>query len=93
MVKKKPLTRIKALVGALALSGAAFSYAHADWVGPDWMPAEKVMEKLRASGYTAIHELKADDGRWEGEGMKNAQRMEFSADPRTGNIIWEGPDH
>jgi hypothetical protein len=37
-------------------------------------------------------ELKADDGRWEGEGIMNGQKMEFHADPRTGVITSEKLD-
>ena len=61
--------------------------------GADWMPLEEVVGKLKAAGYTAIHQIEADDGRWEGEGMKNGTRMEFSADPRTGAILTEHPDN
>ncbi|MGB3878660.1 MAG: PepSY domain-containing protein [Shinella zoogloeoides] len=67
--------------------------ALADQPGADWMPLEEVVGKLKAAGYTAIHQIEADDGRWEGEGMKNGTRMEFSADPRTGAILTEHPDN
>ncbi|WPE19174.1 PepSY domain-containing protein [Shinella zoogloeoides] len=67
--------------------------ALADQPGADWMPLEEVAGKLKAAGYTAIHQIEADDGRWEGEGVKNGTRMEFSADPRTGAILTEHPDN
>jgi hypothetical protein len=41
------------------------------------------IQKALNSGYTKVTELKADDGRWEGEGIKNGQKMEFHADPKT----------
>jgi Peptidase propeptide and YPEB domain len=60
--------------------------------GPDWMPFEQVVQKLKEAGYTQIAELQADDGHWEGEGIKNGRKMEFHADPRTGVITSEHPD-
>ena len=56
------------------------------------MPAEQVKEKLMAVGYTNITEFEADDGHWEGEGMKNGVKMQFHADPKTGEIVSEKPD-
>jgi len=84
-------TNTFALAFALML-GTALP-ALADQPGADWMPLEEVVGKLKAAGYTAIHQIEADDGRWEGEGMKNGTRMEFSADPRTGAILTEHPDN
>jgi len=43
-------------------------------------------------GYTSIREIEADNGRWEGEGIKNGVRMDFHADAKTGTIISEKPD-
>jgi hypothetical protein len=48
--------------------------------------------KVIESGYTQVTKLKADDGRWEGEGIKNGQKMEFHADPKTGVIAREKLD-
>jgi uncharacterized membrane protein YkoI len=44
------------------------------------------------SGYSQVTKLEADDGRWEGEGVKNGQKMEFHADPKSGAIVSEKPD-
>lgn len=87
-------TTITAAVFAIALGSAmgAGSHARADQPGADWMPAQQVKEKLMQSGYSQITELEADDGRWEGEGIKNGVKMEFHADPRTGAIIKEKRD-
>ena len=54
--------------------------------------AEQVKAKAMQSGYTQVTKLKADDGQWEGEGIKNGARMEFKADPKTGAITSEKPD-
>jgi hypothetical protein len=79
------------LAVVLGLAGGS-TIALADTPGPDWMPLEQVAQKLKAAGYTQLSELKADDGHWEGEGVKNGRKMEFQADPRTGAIINERPD-
>jgi hypothetical protein len=57
------------------------------------MPAQQVIETVLKSGYTQVTKIEADDGHWEGEGVKNGQKMEFHADPKTGAIIREKPDH
>lgn len=83
---------VATLALVLAMAAASDSYALADTPGTDWMPAEQVKQKLMAAGYTAITEFEADDGHWEGAGIKNGQKMEFHADPRTGAIISEKTD-
>jgi hypothetical protein len=66
--------------------------AKADQQGPDWMSTLHVIDKVLNSGYTHITKLEADDGQWEGEGIKNVQKMEFHADPKTGVITSEKLD-
>jgi len=56
------------------------------------MPADQVKQKLMAAGYTSITEFEADDGHWEGEGVKNGKKMQFHADPKTGAIMSEKPN-
>jgi hypothetical protein len=80
------------LAAVLAMTVGSVGHALADQPGADWMPAEQVKEKLMAAGYTNITEFEADDGHWEGEGMRNGVRMQFHADPKTGEIISEKPD-
>jgi hypothetical protein len=77
---------------ALALGFAGSAVAKSDKPGADWMPAEQVKQKLMDAGYSSITELEADDGHWEGEGMKNGVKMEFHVDPKTGAITKEKPD-
>lgn len=89
------MNRFVILVVATALSAGSANLAYADdddQPASDWMPAQQVIEKALNSGYTRISKIKADDGRWEGEGIKNGRRMEFLADPRTGEIISEKLD-
>jgi hypothetical protein len=85
--------KISTVAFALALSVVTANLAKADQPGPDWMPSQQVIEKVLQSGYTQVTQLEADDGRWEGEGVKNGQKMEFHADPRTGVITFEKLDH
>lgn len=77
---------------ALALGCAGPALAEKDRPGPDWIPAEQVRQKLMEAGYTSVTELEADDGHWEGEGVRNGVKMEFHADPRTGAVTREKPD-
>jgi hypothetical protein len=73
---------------ALLWSGIAF----ADQPGADWMPAEQVIQKVKEAGYSSISKIEADDGRWEGEGLKGGKKMKFHADPKTGVITSEKAD-
>jgi hypothetical protein len=80
-------------VFAVALALVVQNLAEADQPGPDWMPAQQVIEQVLKSGYTQVTQFEADDGRWEGEGIKNGQKMDFHADPKTGVITFEKLDH
>ncbi|GJD63026.1 PepSY domain-containing protein [Methylobacterium frigidaeris] len=77
-------------LAAILLAGTGTA-ALADKVGADWMPIGQVIQKVEAAGYTQISEIEADDGHWEGEGMKDGKPMKFKADPRTGAIVSEKP--
>jgi len=84
---------ILAVATALSTGSASFAYAgHHEQPGSDWIPAQQVIEKALKSGYTEVSEIKAKHDRWEGEGMKNGQKMEFRADPKTGEIMSEKLD-
>ena len=76
---------------AAGLSFSALT-ARADKPGPDWMPAQQVIEQVLKSGYTQVTKIEAEGGQWEGEGIKNGQKMEFHADPKTGAITSEKLD-
>ena len=71
----------------LALTTGNAAFAH-DQPGAGWISKDAAILKVKAQGYDAVR-LEADDGRWEGEGIKNGQKMEFKADPKTGVIISE----
>ena len=86
------MKKLASVVFAVALSPVVLDLAKADQPGPDWMPAQQVIEQVLKSGYTQVTKLEADDGRWEGEGIKNGQKMDFHADPKTGVITSEELD-
>ena len=86
------MKKLASVVFAVALSLVVLDLAKADQPGPDWMPAQQVIEQVLKSGYTQVTKLEADDGRWEGEGIKNGQKMDFHADPKTGVIMSEELD-
>ena len=85
------MAKLPVLMLALAVSASASFIAMADQPGPDWMPLEQVKAKLLSSGYTSITSIQADDGHWDGEGIKDGQRMKFELDPKTGEILGEAP--
>ena len=76
-------------VSLICLGGTAL----ADPIGPEWMPIDQVAKKLQSAGYSLISEISADDGQWEGEGVRDGKRMKFYADAKTGEIIRERPKH
>nr|WP_238242839.1 PepSY domain-containing protein [Methylobacterium iners] len=80
------------LAVAAALLGSLPVSSFADQPGADWMTAEQVKMKLVASGYTSITKIEADDGHWDGEGIKEGQKMKFEVDPKTGEILGEMPN-
>ncbi|MEH2501536.1 hypothetical protein V1290_000347 [Bradyrhizobium sp. AZCC 1578] len=86
------MNKLATVVFTAALSASSLNLAKADQPGPDWMPAEQVKQKVLQSGYTEVTKLEADDGQWEGEGIKNGQKMDFHADPKTGVITSEKVD-
>jgi hypothetical protein len=82
-----------AMTTFMILFGASAVVADHDVPGADWMPKDKVMQKLEQSGYTSVTGLHADDGYWEGKGVKNGKIMEFHVDPHSGVFTKEEPDH
>jgi hypothetical protein len=86
------MVRLASMVLAAALLTGGSLSSKADQPGSDWMPVEQVKEKVMQAGYTQVTKLKADDGRWEGEGVKNGRKMDFHADPKTGQITHEKVD-
>ena len=85
---------IPILALALALNAGLSGFAMADQPGPDWLPIDQVKKALMAEGYTEISKLEADDGHWEGEGLKaDGKRYEFHVDPQSGAITKDELDN
>jgi hypothetical protein len=81
-----------ALALCVALAGSGLAFADDDVPGADWMPKDQVVQKLEAAGYTNVTGIHADDGYWEGKGVKNGKIMEFHVNPHTGAIAKEKID-
>jgi hypothetical protein len=81
-----------ALAMAVGLAGSAAALADNDIPGTDWMPKDQVIQKLETAGYTNITGLQADDGHWEGKGVKNGKITEFHVDPHSGALLKEEID-
>ncbi|MGK9065721.1 PepSY domain-containing protein [Stutzerimonas chloritidismutans] len=84
----------KTLTAALAVAVLGVSHvALADKPGADWITLEQAVEKAKAAGYTAVHAIEADDGAWEGEGVKaDGKVWEFTIDGRTGEVTRDKED-
>lgn len=53
----------------------------------------QVKQKLEAAGYTNVHDIEYDDGRYEAEATsKDGKPVELVIDPATGNVTSERPD-
>jgi hypothetical protein len=73
------------LVAAALILGSTVS-TMADMPGNDWISVDQAKAKLMASGYTNVTKIEADDGYWEGLGVKGGSVHEFHVDPHTGAV-------
>lgn len=89
----KAMTRLftgLALVGAMGASSAWADTPDADWK----VSKDQAEATLKGAGYTQITKIEADDGHWEGEGIKgDGKQYEFQVDPHDGKIIKDEPDN
>jgi hypothetical protein len=83
---------VAALSLAAVLGLATMASASAELPGADWLTMDQAIEKLKAAGYISVSELEADDGRWEGKGVKDGKTLEFHLDPKSGAISNEHLD-
>lgn len=72
------------MLAALLLASAGVAFA--DQAGPDWMSTEQAKAALKQHGYTNVTTIEADDGHYEGVGVKNGQVYEFHLDPHSGKL-------
>lgn len=81
-------------IAVIAATIMAFSAGRAvagQTPGSDWIPADKVIQKLMEKGYSNISKLEADDGRWEAKATLNGARQKIYLDPRSGEIVGHKP--
>lgn len=70
------------------------SLAWAERPGDDWITMTKAEQILESAGYKLITKIEADDGHWEGKGLKeDGQRYKFRVDPHTGEITRDKRDN
>jgi hypothetical protein len=79
----------RVILAALLAAAIGGSAALAETPAADWLSPVEITKKLTESGYSHVTGLKADDGYWEGKGLKDGKLTEFKADPRTGEIVEE----
>ena len=65
----------------------------ADKPGQDWMSIDQAKSKLQAAGFSNVTTIEADDGHYEGEGVKNGQVHEFHLDPHSGALTKDELKH
>lgn len=84
----------KVFVGVVLIASVASTAAWADQPGADWITKAQAQQTLKAAGYTQITKIEADDGHWEGEGLKrDGKKYEFHVDPHSGKITKDEIDH
>lgn len=86
------MRKIVGVAAALLLMGASSVPALADKPGADWISVEQAKAKLVVAGYSNVTKIEADDGHWEGKGVKNSQVHEFHVDPHTGAVTKDEVD-
>lgn len=65
------MRKIFGVAAVLLLMGASSVPALADQTDADWISIEQAKVKLMAAGYSNVTKIEADDGHWEGKGVKN----------------------
>ncbi|RRV04247.1 PepSY domain-containing protein [Pseudomonas sp. v388] len=83
----------KPLAALALLSAMISSTAWADQPGADWISMQRTQEILKGAGYVLVTRIEADDGHWEGKGIKeDGMEYEFRMDPHSGKITQDEKD-
>ena len=91
--KDEDVTRKRYVIALAAIAGLGVSApVFADRPGDDWISISKALSIVEQHGYSQVSEIEADDGHWEGEGMKNGKPHEFHVDPHSGKITKDRVD-
>ncbi|KZX59139.1 hypothetical protein A3709_16445 [Halioglobus sp. HI00S01] len=87
----KSVLRISSIAGACVLLGAIIAVA-GEKPPADAIPLSEIVKSIEAKGYAPIVEVSIDDGVWEAEAYKGAEKRELKVDPLSGDIISDRPD-
>lgn len=83
----------KPLAAIAVFAATVSSPAWADQPGADWISMQKTQEILKSAGYVLVTKIEADDGHWEGKGVKrDGMEYEFRMDPHSGKITRDDKD-
>lgn len=83
----------KPLAAIAVFAAIVSSPAWADQPGADWISMQKTQEILKDAGYVLVTKIEADDGHWEGKGVKeDGMEYEFRMDPHSGKITRDDKD-
>jgi len=89
IVPGRKLVALAALPGMVLLAAVGQTQATS---GEKMSPAD-VVRKVERAGYTNVHDLEYDDGRWELEAISPAGvNVDLAVDPTTGEIVHEEND-
>ncbi|WP_250464583.1 PepSY domain-containing protein [Microbulbifer litoralis] len=57
------------------------------------MALSTLLTKLEQLGYTPITDVSLDNGRWEIEAYKGAEKRDLEVDPNSGKVLSDRPDN
>jgi peptidase YpeB-like protein len=91
MTKTSKKTVLAAVLGSLLAAGMSAHRAEAQQAGypESGMTRERdaFVRKVEAAGYTGVHDVEWEDGRWEGEARSSdGWRVDVWEDSRTGEV-------
>jgi hypothetical protein len=56
------------------------------------MALSVILTQLEQKGYTPITDVSLDNGRWEVEAFKGAEKRDLEVDPNSGEVLSDKPD-
>ena len=77
---------IRKLLIVAGLATGISSPTLADVPGRNLISRKKVTAMLAKSGYR-VSKIEADDGHWEGDGVRRGLKYEFHVDPYSGRVM------
>ena len=81
------------MLGSFLLVSASFlAYADDDRPPADALKLSEVVQKLEQQGFHPIVDIEFDDGVWEIDAYRGADKRELQVDPRTGKVLRDRDD-